>query len=75
MVIGNWNDGALGEATCITNKKGTCKVSLSGISIGEESVTFTIVNVDHVMLIYDAISNHDDEGDSDGTTITVSMVE
>jgi hypothetical protein len=36
------------------------------------SVTFAVVNVTHATLTYASAANHDPEGDSNGTSITVS---
>ena len=37
------------------------------------SVDFTVDNVSHATLGYDAAENHDPDGDSDGTTLTVYL--
>ncbi|NIM95904.1 MAG: hypothetical protein GTO18_19570 [Anaerolineales bacterium] len=71
-VTGIWNDGDLGEATCITSRKGKCKVSLSGIEIGTGTVEFTVTNVTHSTWIYLSSANHDPDGDSDGTNIIIT---
>jgi hypothetical protein len=39
---------------------------------GGSSVTFAVDGVAHSSLTYDATDNHDPDGDSDGTSITVS---
>lgn len=71
-VNGNWSNGASGSANCTTNASGTCTVSMSGIRKNVRSVDFTVTNVTHSTLTYNPAANTDPEGDSDGTTITVS---
>jgi hypothetical protein len=63
-VSGSWGSiGGTGSCTTIAN--GTCTVSESGISKNTASVTFTVGNVT-------SASNHDPDGDSNGTSITVN---
>lgn len=71
-VSGAWLNGANGAASCITNASGTCQVTLSGISSKTGSVTFSVNNVSLSGLAYDAAANHDPDGDSDGTSLTIS---
>jgi hypothetical protein len=71
-VEGSWSNGATGTATCTTNGSGLCTVSKSGIRKNISSATFTVTNVTANGLTYDATSNTDPDGDSNGTTITVS---
>ena len=71
-VSGSWSNGASGTASCTTGSSGQCTVSVSGIRKRTGSVTFTVDNVSHSTLTYDATANHDPDGDSNGTTITVN---
>ena len=66
-VTGAWSNG--GTSSCTTNGGGQCSVSKNNISNG--SVTFTVTGVTG-SLTYDSTKNHDDEGDSDGNSITVN---
>ncbi len=71
-VSGTWSNGTTGSASCTTNGSGTCTVSKSGIPKRVGSVRFTVGNVTHASLTYDSGANHDPDGSSDGTAITVS---
>ncbi|HEX6387728.1 MAG TPA: hypothetical protein VF177_23920, partial [Anaerolineae bacterium] len=71
-VSGSWGNGASGSASCATNGSGQCTVSVSGIRKNVSSVTFTVNNVSHSTLSYDSGANHDPDGDSNGTSITIS---
>jgi len=69
-VNGSWNSG--GAASCFTDGNGRCEVSILR-SRWSQSVTLTIQDVAHDALTYDASANADPDGDSNGTTITVSQ--
>jgi hypothetical protein len=71
-VTGSWSDGATGSGSCTTGSNGTCTVTKSNISGQSGSVTFWVTNVTHASLAYNQASNHDADGSSNGTTITVS---
>lgn len=71
-VTGTWSGGVSGTVTCITNSVGTCSVTSPSISNLQPSVTFTITNITHATLTYNQPANHDPDGDSNGTSITVS---
>ena len=69
VVSGNWTGGT--TSTCTTNGSGQCAVSRSGISKNTNSVRLTITNVTRAGFVYKATANHDPDGDSNGTTVTV----
>ena len=69
-VTGEWSDATTGTASGITGSDGTVTFS-TGNMPGGTSVTFTVTDVTHDILTYDSTSNHDPEGDSDGTIITI----
>jgi hypothetical protein len=71
-VSGVWSDGANGTASCITNTSGTCQVTKSGLSSKTASVVFSVGNVSLSGMAYDAAANHDPDGDSEGTSLTIS---
>jgi len=71
-VSGTWSGGASGAASCTTDASGTCSISEGGIHKRNGSATFTVDDVTHGSLAYDPGLNHDPDGDSDGTSITVS---
>lgn len=59
-----------GTATGTTGSDGTVTFT-TGTMKGGSEVTFTVDNVTHTTLTYASADNHDPDGDSDGTTITV----
>ncbi len=71
-VSGNWGSPVNGASSCTTGASGSCQVSASGIRNRDKSVRWTVSNVTHATLGYDPGANHDPDGDSNGTTITVS---
>jgi hypothetical protein len=74
-VSGTWTAGASGTAGCTTttNGSGVCTVTSRWVAKNVGAITFTVASVGDT-LPYEAADNHDDpdDGDSDGTTITVS---
>jgi hypothetical protein len=71
-VSGVWSSGASGTDPCITNGSGVCQISKIGLNSKTKSVAFTVNNVTQTTPSYDPTSNHDPDGDSDGTTLTIS---
>ncbi|MGH9840677.1 MAG: PKD domain-containing protein [Blastocatellia bacterium] len=66
-VNGSWSTGA--TRTCTTNANGRCNVALNNIRNATTSVEFTVSSLGYS---YTAGGNHDPDGESNGTTITVS---
>jgi subtilisin family serine protease len=72
LVTGTWSDGATGTVTCTTGSGGRCTVKKQGLSRATiASVRFTVTSVTIAGRTYVPSSNHDADGDSDGTTIVV----
>lgn len=72
-VSGLWGGGVTGNATCTTDPSGVCDVSIlvSGKKI--KSVTFTVSNLDSSGgESYVSDQNHDDDGNSDGSSIDIA---
>jgi PKD repeat protein len=69
-VSGSWTGGS--TASCTTNGAGQCTVSRSSIPNATKTATFTVAGVTHPSLIYRPADNHDPDGDSSGSGITVS---
>jgi hypothetical protein len=69
VVSGSWSPG--GSVSCTTGTKGTCTASSSGIPLTTASVTFSVIGVAKSGSTYDPAGNHDPEGSSDGTVITI----
>lgn len=67
-VTGNWGTG--GSVACTTNSSGQCSLNKTGLTAA--SVTFTVTNVSKSGATYSAAANHDPDGDSNGTAITIT---
>jgi len=67
-VTGAWNGGS--SATCVTSAQGTCTVS-KRFGSRKASVTFTVTALSLSGYTYGSAENHDPDGDSNGTLITV----
>jgi len=70
VVSGRWNGSA--SVSCTTDSTGRCTVQLSKITGSTSSVSFTVTGVAKSGWTYAPASNHDDDGGSNGTWITVS---
>ena len=70
-VSGNWSNGASGSAQCTTSSQGVCTISSGSLNRNLASVTFSISNLSRSGYVYNSSANHDPDGDSNGTTITV----
>ena len=71
-VSGAWSGGISGSASCVTNAAGQCSISYSSISKKTTSVTFTVNSLTAAGYSYVPGDNHDPDGDSNGTAITVA---
>jgi hypothetical protein len=69
IVRGTWGNGL--SATCTTSAAGTCSVGSGSIARKVQSTTFRVTSVTVGDLVYDSAANHDPDGGSDGTSITV----
>lgn len=73
-VIGVWNPGG-DVVSCVTEGpagSAGCTVSVSGLRKREKQVAFTVTSVSLPGVPYAPQDNHDPDGDSDGTSITVA---
>jgi hypothetical protein len=68
-VTGAFSAGGKGTGTCTTGSNGTCTITKSRLRSG--SIVFTVTGVTHATRTYDSAGNHDPDGDSDGTSVTV----
>ncbi len=68
-VSGSWSTGSSGS--CATSSNGICNITLNNISRNSGSVTFTVNSVTHASYTYNSVANHDPDGDSNGTAITI----
>lgn len=70
-VTGSWSGGYTGVAVGTTGNDGTVMFASGSMNSKKTSVTFTITGVSGAGLTYEPKSNHDADGDSNGTVITV----
>jgi serine protease AprX len=71
-VSGQWSNGPSGSDACLTNSSGVCQVAITGLnSKTMSSVTFSVTGLNQSSLSYDSSANHDPDGDSDGTSLTI----
>lgn len=64
--------GYTASGACTTGSDGRCTFTTGKISKNVASVTWTVNSVTHATLTYDSSANTDPDGDSNGTSITVS---
>ena len=74
-IVGTWSRSGLNSDTCTSGDlggNGTCIVLFPNLKRSVKSVSFTVASVTMAGKTYVAASNHDPDGDSNGTTIKVS---
>jgi hypothetical protein len=69
-VRGTWSSGLAGS--CVTGGSGTCAIASGAIGRSVKTATFTVTSVTAGLAIYVAGANHDPDGDSTGTSITIA---
>ncbi len=75
-VTGHWTVGDAGSVNCTTNASGQCTLSRNGFSKASvASATFIVDSLTHgsQAITYQASANHDPDGDSTGTAITITL--
>jgi hypothetical protein len=71
-VSGAWSVQPGSVVSCSTNSAGFCIISRNSLLMASDaSVTFTMSNAALATYAYDAGQNHDPDGDSNGTAITI----
>lgn len=70
-VSGTWSNGISGSDSCVTDSAGTCSITKSNIKSNVSSVAFSIDAVSHASMQYEPLANHDPDGDSNGTSISI----
>ena len=70
-VTGQWSGAGSSTSTCTTDAQGLCQVRLEGIRKRYPSVTFAVTDVTRPSSLYQSPDNHDPDGDSGGTAITI----
>lgn len=71
-VTGSWSGGTSGPATCVTGTNGWCVLSSSEMRKRSGTTAFAVSGVTVSGQSYSAGENHDADGGSNGTTITVA---
>jgi len=70
-VTGSWS-GSKSSVSCTTNSSGMCSVKKTRISNSTASIQFTVKSLSAASYTYTAAANHDPDGSSNGTLITVN---
>jgi hypothetical protein len=70
VVTGRWSTGVTGS--CTTAGAGTCLIGSGTIGRSVKAATFTVTSVTSGPAVYDSSANHDPDGDSNGTSITIA---
>jgi serine protease AprX len=68
VVTGKWPNGT--KASCTTNTNGLCRIGRN-LAKSKLSIVFTVTKIVSVAGAYAAADNHDPDGDSTGTKITL----
>jgi hypothetical protein len=71
-VSGAWSGGYSGSDQCITGGDGSCTITTGDIRRKDANVSFTVNDVTLSTFQYEPVLNHDPDGDSNGTTITIA---
>jgi hypothetical protein len=69
-VTGVFSAGASGSRSCTTGSTGSCTIARNKLRSG--SITFTVASATGSGLTYTSAANHDIDGGTNGTTITVA---
>ena len=72
-VSGTWSDGT--AASCTTDSTGRCLLARHFLPNKTAAVTLTVTGAVHATRVYKPAGNHDTDGGSNGTSITVRRVE
>ena len=70
VVTGRWNSSST-TVKCMTDPNGACTLA-KGWPSSRSGVTFTVISLTGGDKTYEAVKNHDPDGDSTGTSITVA---
>ena len=69
VVSGSWDDGTV--SSCTTNSVGQCLFIKIGIPRKGNTVSLTVTRAADGMRVYTPASNHDPDGDSTGSRVTI----
>jgi uncharacterized protein YkwD len=68
--VGRWTNGVL--RWCLTDATGRCTISSPSYDAGVHTATFTVAGVVRTGWVYVSAANHNPDGDSNGSWITVT---
>jgi len=72
-VSGSWSAGEPpSSSSCVTDSNGRCNLTSGLVWKDDPDVTFAISDVTYAAFTYQSSDNHDPDGDSDGTQITIN---
>jgi uncharacterized repeat protein (TIGR01451 family) len=71
VVTAHWSGGFSGTGSCKTNTSGVCSMTTQNINVSS-SVRFDITALTKSGTSYDGSANHDPDGSSNGTSLTVA---
>jgi subtilisin family serine protease len=69
---GTWSGGLDGTSSCVSDGNGRCSLSTGKINWKKTSVTFSVDDLSLAEYSYEPADNHDPDGSSDGSMITLS---
>lgn len=70
-VSASWSGGVSFASSCVTDRKGMCKLSSGSLPNSLASITLSITDAARSGYIYQRTANHDPDGDSDGVSLVV----
>lgn len=71
IVTGTFSDGYGGTGSCTTDASGSCNIISDLATAGSTAIVFTITDLSYSSLSYISNANHDPDGESNGTIITI----
>jgi hypothetical protein len=71
-VTGAWGGALTGPGTCTTGADGTCVIASGSVRKRDSAASFTISGIAASGLSYAAGDNHDPDGDSTGSAISIA---
>ena len=71
-MTGRWSGGLSGETVCVSDSSGLCKFDVTVTSKKVKKATFTVTGLASENDDYVDTENHDDDGNSDGTSIAIA---
>jgi PKD repeat protein len=70
-VTGSWSSSPGAQASCTTDSTGVCTLTTSDLPTSMLSTTFSVLSIVAGPALYDAARNHDVDGGTTGSTVTV----